>query len=163
MAEFKIYDLAVGAGRDGISQMPGRNGNLAGDIRTITDWSAELVVSMTTLQELRDHGAKDLADNLLAADIKWLSVPVSDFGAPDIAVETVWDAMAPFFQQVLDQKGRILFHCFGGCGRSGMAAMRVMVDSGLDPNDALNALRRIRPCAVETDAQLAWAAKSAKL
>ena len=159
MTEFKIYDLPVGAGRIGISQMPGRTGDLPADLQVIQNWPAELVVSMTTLQELRDHGATDLADDLLEAGIKWLSVPVSDFGAPNIAVQTVWTAMSPFFHQVLAQGGRILFHCYGGCGRSGMAAMRVMVESGIRPDDALAALRDVRPCAVETPNQKAWASK----
>jgi len=159
MTEFKIYDLPMGAGRIGISQMPGRTGYLAADIETITQWPAKLVVSMTTLPELRDKGAGDLADQLLENGIKWLSVPVSDFGAPDIAVQTVWNAMSPFFHQVLAQGGHILFHCYGGCGRSGMAALRVMVESGMDPDAALAALRAVRPCAVETPKQRDWASQ----
>jgi len=38
-----------------------------------------------------------------------------------------------------------------------MAALRLMVEAGEDANDALLRLRSIRPCAVETDAQMIWA------
>ena len=50
-----------------------------------------------------------------------------------------------------------MIHCFGGCGRSGMAALRLMVEAGEDADEALERLRAVRPCAVETDAQLRWA------
>jgi hypothetical protein len=45
----------------------------------------------------------------------------------------------------------------GGCGRSGTALLRLMVESGEDPIPALTRLRAARPCAVETPAQFAWA------
>ncbi|MBR9844091.1 MAG: protein phosphatase, partial [Rhodobacteraceae bacterium] len=49
-------------------------------------------------------------------------------------------------------------HCFGGCGRSGMAIMRLLVEMGEEPEAALARLRAVRPCAVETEAQRLWAA-----
>jgi hypothetical protein len=33
----------------------------------------------------------------------------------------------------------------------------LMIEMGEDADDALTRLRAVRPCAVETDAQLAWA------
>jgi len=40
-------------------------------------------------------------------------------------------------------------------------ALRLMVEHGEAPNAALQRLRMVRPCAVETDAQQAWAAGTA--
>jgi len=57
----------------------------------------------------------------------------------------------------LQTGGSVLVHCKGGCGRSGMAALRLMVEAGEDPHLAFARLRDVRPCAVETEAQLAWA------
>ena len=50
----------------------------------------------------------------------------------------------------LQGKGRVLIHCMGGCGRSGMAALRLMIEAGEAPGAALERLRAVRPCAVET-------------
>ena len=58
---------------------------------------------------------------------------------------------------LLAQGGRVLVHCFGGCGRSGMAALRLLVELGEDPDEALARIRAVRSCAVETEAQMAWA------
>lgn len=57
--------------------------------------------------------------------------------------------------------GKVLAHCRGGCGRSGMAVLRLMVELGEAPDVALARLRDARPCAVETQAQLDWAAAPA--
>ncbi len=38
-----------------------------------------------------------------------------------------------------------------------MAVLRLMVEAGEDPDAALARLRAVRPCAVETGAQLTWA------
>ena len=38
-----------------------------------------------------------------------------------------------------------------------MAALRLMVEAGEDGVAALARLREMRPCAVETEAQMAWA------
>ena len=51
----------------------------------------------------------------------------------------------------------VLVHCFGGCGRSGMLVLRVMIEAGEPAGTALKRLRQVRPCAVETEAQMAWA------
>ncbi len=58
------------------------------------------------------------------------------------------------------QGGRVLVHCMGGCGRSGMALLRLMVESGEPADRALARLRAVRPCAVETPEQLAWASQT---
>jgi hypothetical protein len=38
-----------------------------------------------------------------------------------------------------------------------MVALRLMIELGEAPDDALARLRVVRSCAVETDAQMAWA------
>ena len=51
----------------------------------------------------------------------------------------------------------MVVHCMGGCGRSGMILLRLMIDAGETPDSALARLRTARPCAVETKAQMRWA------
>ena len=38
-----------------------------------------------------------------------------------------------------------------------MAALRLMIEVGEDPDAALKRLRAVRACAVETEAQMIWA------
>ena len=124
----------------------------------VLHWRPDLVLTMTTQSELDRMGATGFGDDLAAVGIAWRHLPIVDFGAPDSHIETKWGEVSNLCADVLTQGGRILIHCFGGCGRSGMTALRLMVEAGEAPDTALNRLRKTRPCAVETDDQRAWAA-----
>ena len=65
--------------------------------------------------------------------------------------------LGALYHRALTGRGRVLIHCKGGCGRSGMVALRLMIEAGEAPDEALARLRSVRPCAVETDAQMRWA------
>ncbi|KNG94465.1 protein phosphatase [Pseudaestuariivita atlantica] len=145
----------MGEGAIALSPLPGRFGDYAADLACIRDWSPALVISMTTAPEMASRGAARMDADLSEAGIAWAGMPVPDFGAP--RGESGWDAVSHRAHGVLDGGGRVLIHCFGGCGRSGMAALRLMVERGEDGPAALLRLRDARPCAVETQDQLDWA------
>jgi protein-tyrosine phosphatase len=156
---FAIHEVMLpGGARIGISRMPGRSGDLPGDIGLIGEWGAGLVLSMTTQDEMAARGAAGLGAALDARGIAWRHFPVMDYGAPD-GFETRWPTLASELHALLDRQGRILTHCMGGCGRSGMAAMRLLCERGVPPEEALGLVRAARPCAVERDPQRQWAAE----
>jgi len=147
----------AGGGRLGICRLPGLTGDLASDVRAIVDWKPRIVVSMTEQAEMERHGGGDLARLLAGASIEWHHLPIRDYGEPQNASRDAWPKLAAHLHEVLDARGAILLHCHGGRGRSGMIALRLLVERGEDANSALARLRSARPHAVETEAQLAWA------
>lgn len=146
-----------------ISPLPLRHGTLAlcavpagADARAaLAAFAPALVVSMTEADELENLGAGDLPDWLAAQGILWRGFPIRDFGTPPPGAD--WAALARDAARILDTGGRVLLHCRGGLGRSGMIALRLMVEAGEDPDAALTRLRSARPGAVETVAQEHWA------
>ena len=154
---FLISSLNVGNGRLGVSRLPGCYGNLAGDVRAIRDWGAAIVVSMTTERELADANAGHLGQLLSVEGIQWHHLPIRDFGGPKGDSADIWSDISQKLHACLEAGGAILVHCRGGQGRSGMIALRLMVESGEDPDAALTRLRAVRPGAVETSEQLEWA------
>lgn len=157
-SKFAIYPLDVGTGQIALSPIPGRSGSYETDLSAVLHWGPDLVLTMTTQSELDRIGATNFGDDLAAVGIQWRHLPIIDFGAPDNHVEAMWGEVSRISADVLANSGKILIHCFGGCGRSGMAALRLMVEAGEAPDVALERLRQTRPCAVETDDQRAWAA-----
>ncbi|TMV06795.1 protein phosphatase [Ruegeria sediminis] len=157
MAQLVIYALQVGGGTLAISAMPGRNGDYSADLKTIADWKPGLVISMTTEVEMIQDGARHFGTDIQGRASRWAHLPIEDFNAPQREVQAKWPAVSASARQALSGGGRVLIHCRGGCGRSGMAALRLMVESGENPAEALARLRVLRPCAVETDAQKEWA------
>jgi hypothetical protein len=144
-------------GRLGICRLPGLSGDLASDVRAIVDWKPTILVSMTERAEMDRYGGGDLASLLAGASIEWRHFPIRDYGEPQGAGRDAWPKLATRLHSVLDERGAILLHCHGGRGRSGMIALRLLVERGEDANSALARLRSARPHAVETEAQLAWA------
>lgn len=154
---FQIETLALpNRARLGICPLPGRGGAGMADIAAILRWSPDIVVSMTEMAEMDRHGMADLGSLLADADVGWVHFPIKDFGAP--AETSDWAALAADLHAVLDTGGSVLAHCYGGRGRSGMVLLRLMAERGIDPGIARARLREIRPGAVETNAQFAWAA-----
>ena len=159
MTEFILAELEAGGGRLALCSMPGRGGDYAGDLAAILRWRPVLVLTMATGPEIAAHGALRLSGDLAARGIGWRHLPVADYAAESTALREGWadaerDALAH-----LAAGGRVLAHCLGGCGRSGMAVLRLMVGAGEQPESALVRLRKVRPCAVETAAQFDWAAR----
>lgn len=152
---FVIHDLPAGGGTVGLCALPGRFGPYADDLEAIRAWHPDLVLSMTTLPEM--EGAAHLGEDLARAGIGWRHLPIVDFGAPGPGVAAKWGDLSALAGGILGSGGRVLAHCYGGCGRSGMAVLRLMVEAGEDGGQALARLRAVRPCAVETEAQMAWA------
>lgn len=155
---FEIAEVRLGEGWLGISPIPGRTGAYERDLTAILRWGANMVLTMTTGPELKRVGAGGLPDDLAAAGVAWRHLPIPDFGAPPTGTRDLWPEASAAAHEVLGAGGRVLAHCYGGCGRSGMALMRLMVEAGEDADLALERLRDARPCAVEREAQRAWAA-----
>ena len=150
---FVIAELEAGGGVLGICPLPGRFNPYAEDLATVLAWRPDVVLSMTTLPEMVLHGAEGIGPALAARGIGWRHLPVPDFGVPPEDVQSLWPDLGP----LLSGGGRVLAHCYGGCGRSGMALLRMMVDTGELGSQALARLRAVRPCAVETEEQRLWA------
>ncbi len=158
-----IAELALGGGVLALSPMPGRGGAYQADLRDLLAFGPALVLTMTTGEELRAKEAESLPDDLARHGIAWQHLPIADFGAPDPVTAGLWPEASAKARKVLAQGGKVLVHCMGGCGRSGMAALRLMVEAGEMPSVALTRLRAVRPCAVETPEQYGWASAGGAL
>ncbi|QCO56283.1 protein phosphatase [Pseudorhodobacter turbinis] len=138
---FELAEIAVGGGVLGLCACP-----QAADVPALR---ADLV--LTLLEEM----PAGLAAALAGAAIAQRHFPIADFCVPPQDSMGEWAALSHDLHGVLAQGGRVIIHCRAGCGRTGMIALRLM-EEAREP-DALARLRAVRPCAVETEAQMAWA------
>ncbi|MCP5080199.1 MAG: protein phosphatase [Alphaproteobacteria bacterium] len=127
---------------------------------TVLDWQPVLVLSMTELSEMHAAGSSSLGEMLKSAGVEWGHLPVRDYGGLSGETAKAWPNLSSALHGHLDNGKGVLVHCHGGQDRSGMIALRLMVDRGEDPGAALRRLRAARPGAVETDEQHAWALRS---
>lgn len=155
MPDFKIFSLSVGGGTLALSQMPGRNGDFAADLAILLAWAPSVVVTMVEASEIAAHGAEGLGS--LLKGVQWQHFPVPDYQTPRPEQDHEWLLAQEKSLNALSQGQKVLVHCMGGCGRSGMSVLRLMIAAGEAPDLALARLRGVRPCAVETEAQMVWA------
>lgn len=157
MSDLVVFALPVGGGTLALSSLPGRGGDYVGDLEVYREWKPGIVLSMTTEAEFIEVGAPHFGSDIQGLASRWCHLPVRDFGTPDAEMEAKWPEVSQAVRSALKGGGRVIVHCKGGCGRSGMVALRLMVECGEDRFTALNRLRALRDCAVETKEQLAWA------
>jgi len=157
MQGFVIHALPVADGILAFAPLPGRTGDYQADLNHIRDWKPALVISMTKPLEMAAAGADDLGAHLQDAGTRWVHLPISDFSAPNAEHEENWHETSRSALAALQGGGRVLIHCRMGKGRSGMAALRLMIEAGENPQDALQRIRAVHPLAIETQDQMDWA------
>ncbi|MFO7759281.1 MAG: protein-tyrosine phosphatase family protein [Roseovarius sp.] len=157
MTEFVIHALHVGGGTLALAPLPGASGDYGADMAHLRDWKPALVITLVTPEEIAECEAFTLGTDLQEAGTRWISYPIQDFGTPAPDQFAAWPDASEMMRAALKGGGRVMIHCNGGCGRSGMVALRLMVETGEAPDAALDRLRAVRPGAVETAAQMAWA------
>ncbi|MFZ4534904.1 cyclin-dependent kinase inhibitor 3 family protein [Propionivibrio sp.] len=151
--------LQPGEGRIGLTLCPGKkdpghwNRNLSEDLKVIRAWGATTVVTLIEDHEFQMLGIETLGQDVRALGMDWLHLPILDVSIPDHRLEEAWGLTGPKLHSRLDAGERILIHCRGGLGRTGLLAGRMLVERGCDPRTAIQRVRAVRPHAIETAAQ----------
>jgi ADP-ribosyl-[dinitrogen reductase] hydrolase len=138
---FLTYDLAGSWNRD-----------LDEDLRAIRDWGACALVTLMEAFELVECGVGDLPGKV-PEGIVHFRLPIPDGGVPDEAWERAWVDASARIRALLRQGRRVVIHCLGGLGRTGMVSARLLVEFGMDPEEAIAAVRKARPGAIENEDQ----------
>ena len=157
MCSFEVFEISVGPAILGMSPLPGLTGDFLADVEKIFNWNPTTILSLTTKKEMEDLGASDFVSMIAKERIPWVHFPIKDFSIVDQQQEILWEKISKNISLQINNGNRILVHCRGGCGRTGMIVLRFMIEFGEDPEKALERLRVIRPCAIETLAQENWA------
>jgi ADP-ribosyl-[dinitrogen reductase] hydrolase len=128
--------------------------DLATDLGAIRAWGALAVVTLLEDFEFALLRVAGLGDAVRRLGMEWYHLPIRDGSVPNAAFEEKWKTAGPKLRTILRGGGRIVVHCRGGLGRAGMIAACLLVEFGMQPDDAIAAVRRSRgPYAIETPEQ----------
>jgi len=160
-----IYTLSF-PGRKGVIGMapcPGiriesaRRGNTAKnmkrDLAACREWGASGIVTLNQPDELQEFGVGDLGSQVMDAGLWWRHLPITDMGVPGSAFEEAWAVEGKQLIASLVAGERVVVHCLAGLGRTGMIAARLLVEMGMAPSLAIIEVRKVRPRAIQTEAQ----------
>lgn len=152
-----------GLGRIGLTFCPGKVDpaamtggwarDLATDLDAVAAWGAAAVVTLVEPHELAALQVPGLGPEVERRHMDWLHLPIPDGHPPGHAFEAAWETAGDGLRARLRDGADVLVHCKGGLGRAGTVAARLLVELGAAAEDALTAVRAVRPGAVETRAQ----------
>lgn len=158
-----VLQAPWGPGLIGMTICPGKKGesvygaawdrDLATDLEAIKAWGAECVVTLMEDFEFPMLGIPDFPAVMAVQPFEWLHLEIRDADVPDGRFETAWPLAREKLLAVLERGGRVLVHCRGGLGRTGLVVARLLVEQGLPPDEAIRQTRAVRLGAIETREQ----------
>lgn len=157
---------APGGGRIGLVHCPGTGGlgmlpgddsaALVQDLAVLRSWGARALVTLLQPYEITMLGMEHLEQKTLAAGLQWWHLPITDGCAPGRGFESGWATAGPALHAILDAGDRLVVHCRAGLGRSGTIAALLLIERGVEAQQAVTAVRRARPGAIENPEQMQW-------
>ena len=152
------------SGSLGITHCPGRSRidptgrrwkrNLRDDLREITAWGASAVLTLVEAHEFARLGVPGFAVEICRTRLVWYHMAIPDMSTPGKVFDEAWSRDGARIFGSLRAGERLIVHCAGGLGRSGMVAAKLLAAFGVPASDAVTVVRRARPGAIETDGQL---------
>ena len=127
--------------------------DLATDLQAIADWGARALVTLMEAHELDLLEVPELGRAARSIGLDWYHLPIRDVSVPGPSFEAAWDSAGGALRRMLRGGERIVVHCRGGLGRTGVVAARLLIELGETPERALAKVRTARPGAVETREQ----------
>ncbi len=123
------------------------------DLVAIREWGATALVTLIEDHEFALLKVPDLGARARGLGLDWHHLPIQDVSVPDERFESGWRKSGPELLARLRRGERVVVHCRGGLGRSGLVAGRMLVELGVNPRDAINRVRAGRRGAIETQPQ----------
>lgn len=159
-------NIKDGHGVIGMTLCPGKQGlsnfgapwqrDLAADMEVIRAWGCQALLSVMEDEEFERFHVTNLREAATAAGIKWHHIPIADGYPPDKRFDSLWPTLGwPLMADLLADK-RIVVHCRGGLGRTGVIACLLLIELGYLQKRALKLVRTIRPGTVQTAVQEAY-------
>ncbi len=155
-------------GRLGMTLLPGKQGKAlmasgshARDLTTDLEglrslYGGGIMVSLIEPQEYRDWGLGSLdeySEALVRCDFELRSLAIPDMGVPGSHQAAQWRDLVLEVTSRLRAGEKVIVHCLGGLGRTGMLVGCVLVELGLEPEEAVRVTRAARPGAIQTSGQ----------
>ena len=150
-------------GRIGITFCPGKKDpdawtgawhrDLFVDLDAIKKWGAALVVTLVEQHELENLEVPELGAMVRSQGMEWLHLPIRDLSIPSASFETEWRRQGEYIRSLLRNRFDVVVHCKGGLGRAGTIATRILIELGETPQKAIDAVRAVRPHAIDEGVQ----------
>jgi len=125
-------------------------------LETLTALGVRTLVVHAEEHELPEGAFDDLKGVAKNLDLTLIFFPIEDFSVPGDEALRHWATLGPALHQILDTGQTLAVSCQLGAGRSGLMAALLLIERGLEPNEAIALIRRHYSKAIENKKQENW-------
>jgi protein-tyrosine phosphatase len=130
--------------------------DLEADMESIRAWGTTCLVTLMEDHEFDQLGVRQLPFKAQEVGLTWFHIPIPDVSIPDFRFHERWSGIGLRLMNVLLAGEKVVVHCRGGLGRSGIVAALLLIEAGMDSREAVDMVRAARQGAIETIQQEAY-------
>ena len=149
-----IDNELIGPGALGLTILPGRKDysrSIDDDLQQLKKLGVDIIIPLITDDEFHQFGADELLKEYDKNGFIVHRLPIMD---QLVSSEQEMRSLIKFMDEQIQDGKKIMVHCVGGLGRSGMAAASYLKFKGLNADKAIEVIRKTRgPRAVESKIQ----------
>jgi protein-tyrosine phosphatase/nicotinamidase-related amidase len=141
-------------GEIGLTILPGRKDysrSVDEDLKQLKEYGVSTIITLITDDEFGHFGVGDLLEKYKEYGFNVHRLQIMD---QLVSSEEEMFAMVDYLDQAVNKGEKVLIHCVGGLGRSGLVAASYLKYKGLNSDEALKTVRKARgPRTVESKIQ----------
>jgi len=122
---------------------------------------AAALLTLMPSSEMASNGVSTLGEICAQRGLQWFHLPIEDDHAPAADFAAAWQAQRDAVHRLLDAGKRVAIHCKGGSGRTGLMAAQILLERGWSKDDAVTAVKAVRPNALSLPAHQDYLAQLA--
>lgn len=122
----------------------------------LVEAGASAVLTLMPSEEMERNQVTDLPNFCAELKLQWFHLPIEDDHAPEQEFNLAWQANHKKIHALLKNGHKLVIHCKGGTGRTGLVAAQILLERGLMLDEVVDRVRSIRPKALKIPAHLAY-------
>lgn len=112
------------------------------------------LVSLTPKHEMEKLGLTAIPALCTEFGINWFYAPIDDHQAPSDTFDQEWPSQRAKVHAILDSQHGVALHCIGGQGRTGTIAAQLLIERGLNFEEARAEVKAVKPGALTIETQV---------
>lgn len=143
-----LWELPILAGRSALvlTPCPGtKEADLPASLKQLKALGVQAVVTALEFDEMGKAGVSELPKQTKELGMAWFHLPIEDDCAPGEEFASQWKRVSPELHKIINQGGKVVLHCMGGSGRTGMLAAHLLLELGWDLETIKSEVKALRP------------------
>ena len=139
-----LDDDKMTSGEIGLTILPGRKDysrSIDEDLKQLKEYKVDTIIPLITDDEFDHFGVGELLEKYQEYDFNVKRLPIMD---QLVSSHQEMKELIDYLEERLQKNEKIVLHCVGGLGRSGLVAASYLKYKGRNAEDAINSVRKVR-------------------